>query len=341
MIELKAPLPDASVCLQTPAQKAFIEEEDIRAKMDGSFTFRWYDLKMQGVDRTAPLPVSFVWEEIAEENVPKNAYFYLLISESEDMQQPWTYMTMATSLDVYNLKIGTRYFWCVQKNGVRSEVLSFQTQATLPRCLKIDCISNVRDFGGYPVKGGRIRQGLVYRGGETELHMQLAPQGAEELHRLGMRTELDMRAGKENLRTSFEGIGIKRILAPGYSYHEVFEKEKIPTLKSFFKVIADPKNYPLYFHCWGGADRTGTYAFILGAFLGMSFEDLIYDYEFTSLAIWGIRSRNYTDFLQFLDLLKALPGDTLQEQCRSFLKQYARLTDKQLETIYTILVEKE
>lgn len=345
MIVLKTPERGATVSMATSIQKKFIEpaEEKRRAEMDGNLTFHWYALEREGCDRSLPEPISFSWEEKLEENeTAANGYYYLLISERADMSDPWVYITKETSLSVYNLKAGTEYFFCVQKEGKRSEVSHFFTENFLPRCLNIEGISNVRDMGGFAVEEGKIRQGLIYRGGEFELHMHLTPNGAEELRRVGMRTDIDMRGeaiGKVDYPTSAL-VGMQRVFVPSVPYEEVFKKSNRKALRAFFKPFANPKNYPLYYHCWGGADRTGTFAYILGAFLGMKEEDLIYEYEFTSLSIWGLRSRNYPKFQEFLEKFKALPGETLRQKAAFFLKTYASMTDKQLETIYNIMIEK-
>jgi len=343
MITLKYPIENEMVSLQTGNQRRFFEEEQKRAKMDGSFSFRWYDLKKQGEDDTIPAPVSFRWNVEIEEESTQNGYYYLLISETEDLKSPIVYVTDQCSHEVYNLKCGTKYYWCVQKNGKRSAIGSFETLLALPRCIKLDGISNVRDIGGYQVSGGRIRQGLVYRGGEFELHMQLTPQGALDLKELGIRCELDMRGEAQDKVdfTTAEVLGIKRAYVPSVPYHRIFDKNNRRSIKNFFRVFCSPKNYPIYFHCWGGADRTGTFAFILGAFLGMSYQDLINEYEFTSLSIWGIRTRNHGEFCDFLNLFMALRGENLQEKASTFLKEYAGLSDKQLSVIYDTLVEKD
>ena len=341
MITLQNPPNGATVCLQTEAQAQFYRDECRRAQMDGALTYSWDALVKQGEDRSFPAPVAFAWEEHDAEKL--GASFFLLVSENEDMTQPWVYITSETAYEIYNLKVGTQYYWCVQKNGSRSAVHSFYTSATMPRCLKIDGISNVRDMGGYVVQGGRIRQGLVYRGGEFELHMHLGEDGARELVRLGIRTELDMRGeavGKVDF-TAAEAVGIKRVLIPNAPYSAVFDPGLAPNAQGFFKVFVTPESYPIYYHCWGGADRTGTFAFILGAYLGMKLEDLIDEYEFTSLSIWGIRTRNYGEFRNFLQRFMALPGETLQKKATSYLKEYAGLCDAELATIKEIMVETE
>ena len=341
LLELKKPTQNATVSLQTATQKTFIAQEEQRAKMDGNLTFRWYALEKEGTDRTIPRPVEFAWED-REESENRQGYYFLLVSETEDMVAPQVYITGDCHFPVYNLKVDTVYYWCVQKNGKRSEISVFRTEYTLPRNLKIDNLSNFRDMGGYKVQNGRIRQGLVYRGGEFEQHIHLSPEGVKELKRLGIRTELDMRGEVKDTVdfTTAELFGIRRVYVPCIPYEGVFDSPKRKMCKDFYKVFASVKNYPIYFHCWGGADRTGTFAFILGAFLGMSIEDLIYEYEYTSLSVWGTRSRNYEKFQAFLRQFMELSGATLQEKGRTFLQEYAGLTDKQLRVIYDMLVEK-
>ena len=349
MIELKAPARGETVTLQTDIQTQYIEDEAHRASIDGNLRFKWYGnvnkkpAFSERIDRTFPLPVHFAWNDMTvEEEKYAGAYCYLLVSENEDMTDAWVYVTRDTSYDVYNLKIGTTYFWCVQKNGKRSEVSSFKTARMLPRSLKIDTVSNVRDMGGYRVDGGVIRQGLVYRGGEFEIHMHLRPSGVDELRRLGIRTEIDLRGDVVDKIdfTTLEPIGIKRVFAPIVAYPEVFKKEYRRGVRAFFKTLADLKNYPVYFHCWAGGDRTGTLAFILGAYLGMSYEDLLLDYEFTTLSLWGIRTRNYEEFKRFAEMFRALPGESMRDKATYFLKKHAGMTERQLSRIYDTLVEK-
>ena len=342
MIELKYPVDNTTVSVQTSEQKNFIEDTERRKNTDGAMSFKWYDLEEVGIDRTSPLPISFSWYDDEEKVNSKSMHYFVLISERSDMRDAWVYSTNKQNLDVYNLKVGTKYYWCVQKNGKRSCVSSFSVLATYPRCIKLDGTANVRDIGGYPIEEGRIRQGLLYRGAEFELHLHLTSSGAEELQRLGIKTELDMREeAKEQVDFSTaEAVGIKRVFVPVKPYTAIFDKKCRPMVKKFYRLFANPKNYPMYFHCWGGADRTGTFAFILEALLGVSYEDLMLDYEFTSLAIWGIRTRNFAEFQRFLEMFMSLSGNTLSEKARTFLKTYAELTDKQIATICDILIEK-
>ena len=53
------------------------------------------------------------------------------------------------------------------------------------------------------------------------------------------------------------------------------------------------KGKVVYFHCAGGADRTGTLAFLIEALLGVSESDLSKDYELTTFDGSNKRLRNY------------------------------------------------
>ena len=340
MIRGICPAKNAVVSLESDYQKRFACDEIKRQKIDGSLIFTCYDPELKGKDMTHPLPVVFSWEE-TDLAGDERGYSFLLVSEYEDVRDPWVYMTKECSCSVYNLKVGTSYYWCVQKNGKRSEVLSFQTARTLPRCLKIDGASNLRDMGGCVTPLGEIRQGLLYRGSEFELHMHLQPSGAEELKRLGIRTEIDLR-GEARDKVDYtvgELIGMKRAYLPIESYASFFDKKYRDSLKGIFKLLANPKNYPIYFHCWGGADRTGTLAFVIGALLGMKYEELVFEYEFTSISVFGIRTRNYSEFCDFIENFMKLQGDSLSDKAFTYLKKYVGVTERQIASIKSILLD--
>jgi hypothetical protein len=85
----------------------------------------------------------------------------------------------------------------------------------------------VRDLGGYPIEGGgRVRQGLLYRGSELEFKMHLSPKGADTLRVLGIKTVLDLRGeaiGNVEYSTA-ELFGIRRIHLAAEVYDGVFRR---------------------------------------------------------------------------------------------------------------------
>ena len=50
-----------------------------------------------------------------------------------------------------------------------------------------------------------------------------------------------------------------------------------------FDYLANADKQHVFFHCWGGADRTGVMGFLLNAICGVSYTDAIIDFELTTL----------------------------------------------------------
>ena len=54
-------------------------------------------------------------------------------------------------------------------------------------------------------------------------------------------------------------------------------------IKEIFEYLANADKQHVYFHCWGGADRTGVTGFLLLGILGATYTDAIIDFELTTL----------------------------------------------------------
>jgi len=351
MLYLLKPKNGETVSLATEYQAEFCTDsaKEERANIDADqLKFMWNNV-LPGHDRadhSRPAPVHFEWRdrprEIGHNN--RRIYTFLAISENADMSSPEVYITEGSSMNVYNLKIATKYYWFVQRNGRRSEVHSFTTADIAPRFIRIVGVPNVRDTGGYKlIGGGVIRQGLMYRGSEFENKVHISKEGAEALARLKIKTDLDLRgeSEKEVLHPTAELLGLNRIFLGSEAYDGLFQDGEKEELYTFFSTFANPENYPIYYHCRGGADRTGSYAFILGALYGMTLEDLILEYEITSLSLWGARTRNHHFFTGFMKCFNALAGETLAEKARTFMLEYAGLSNEQIDKIYEIAVCKD
>ena len=159
-----------------------------------------------------------------------------------------------------------------------------------------------------------IKQGLIFRGGEL-VEETYTPEGTSTAHtatlttgdaeflvnELGIGYEIDFRDTAESgnltespLKSYFrkhyeteKDINYLR-LDNMSAYDDFFSitssKSYYSNIKNMFKAFANAGNKHVYFHCWGGADRTGTAGFLLGALLGMDLTDLIIDYELTSFS---------------------------------------------------------
>ena len=242
-----------------------------------------------GTTKTNPTPAHIAWTDTKEAN-----NYTIKLSRNADMSEAEIYSSLTTSLDVEDLFTGTKYYYQIyaHRDGYtsKSKVFSFTT-AHSPRTIKADTTSldsNLRDIGGYYTEDGkhRVKQGIAYRGAEVKHYTQDAKD--KLIYTLGIKTELAVH-NKDDYRLSDD---IPLILAEGPHYVEwsgiaFYGNGKKEELKKELLVFADADNFPVFFHCQLGRDRTGTLAFLLGALLGVSKQDLFLDYELAYLTQYG------------------------------------------------------
>lgn len=326
MIRLLSPRNGETVFLLTEKQRRF-RSQGCAGGLD------WLNLQCsEGEDCSLPVKVEFIWEG-------GNGEYLFELSENVEFHGARMIRTNEKNVRVGNLKMNQQYFWRVDG----AEACSFRTEDAAPRWIEVDGISNVRDIGAWRTKdGGRIRQGMVYRGGELDVHMTVTERGMKTLREeLGIRTDLDIRAeAVGRISESPMGADVNFQLIPVVAYGEFFSEEQKEACRRVFSLFADETNYPIYFHCWGGADRTGTIAIVLQALLGADEEDVLTDYELTSLSIWGERSRTSEWFPPLIEALDRFgsEGDDINRKAENFLL-WCGVTEEQIRSIRRILRE--
>ena len=242
----------------------------------------WNDLDAVSEDRSGPRGVLFSWQPVATAASPIG-YELAMGRESRLNGDARVEKNLTeTRCEISNLFVGTRYYWQVTayhagRRIAESPVLSFCTSNAMPRWIGVDGMTNIRDLGGWPLPGNRVvRQGLVYRSSEMNGHFELGDAGRRTLlDELNIRTDLDFRSPVEDPSPALDTQRVKWISAPILPYDSIAEKGYKPAFREVFQVFADPANYPIIFHCWGGADRAGTVAFLLNGLLGVRLEHLI------------------------------------------------------------------
>ena len=167
-----------------------------------------------------------------------------------------------------------------------------------------------------------IRNGLVKRCRFAPGSRRLSDREvARILTAYGIRSDLDLRSANEcyGMTGSPLGPSVKWFNISYRAYSGAFDDKGQAINKKVFDVFMDGDNYPIVFHCIGGADRTGTVAMILEALLGVSEEDLWRDYLATGFTGRVSDSRHKKMFGSALDCLKKRPGETLAEKAEAFL----------------------
>ncbi|MBR4943055.1 MAG: tyrosine-protein phosphatase, partial [Clostridia bacterium] len=253
------------------------------------------------------------------------------------------------SVALYNLYKGTQYYVRVTAFQGEEAVVSaegkFKTTDLGPRVMCVDGIHNVRDLGGYTTTDGkRTKQGLIYRGGTltpADVYTSNITEEGKRVMRevMGIKTEIDFRSEGE--------AGVKECVIPDVELHYVTlngyaEGMDGKNYKKLFSMLANEENYPMYIHCTGGADRTGTVSFLFNALLGIPEDVLIQDYEFTSFSLFGERNSQTGTYGQYFKRFRAkldtYEGESLQEKVESYLLSMG-VTEEEITSIRGIMIE--
>ena len=260
----------------------------------------------------------------------------------------------STSFDLYNLYKSTTYYVRVTSYTGDEEIAqgesSFITTDLGPRVMNIDGIYNVRDLGGYKTSSGETTvQGLLYRGGSL-IPADVYESNLTEIGKtymseaMGIRTEIDLRTPSEARNDGGSPIpnaNLFYVTLGGYADSMINWKG---AYRRLFSILSNESNYPIYMHCTGGADRTGTVSFILNALLGVSELELIQDYEFTSFSVYHLRSTMGGDykeyFTEWMATFNSYEGDTLSQKAESFLLS-AGVPQAEIDNFKAIMLGKE
>lgn len=236
---------------------------------------------------------------------------------------------------VYNLIPNKKYYYKIcgidfDNNPIIIKEDSFTTSGN-SRMLNIDGLKNVRDLGGWSVGNGFVKYGLLFRGCElddTGGSVGLTSEGKKELfERIGIRVDIDLRTNVGNTKSPI-GARVEYSCYPIEPYDVGLKKSTTQLLiKSIFELIENKLSTgtPIYFHCQGGRDRTGTLAFLILGTLGVSESDIAKDYELTEFAYPNYlqdspnTSRKWQQYVDMVNYIKAFEGETISDKIIGYL----------------------
>ena len=340
-IQINIPLFSGEVDIVAPTVRAFLNLDD------GISIESYYDTVNAQTRLDVSLPVELYYEttELPAGCYVKSAEF--LVADNAEFRNPQVVQTNAgvTSVDFYNLKTGTQYYYRINlqfTNGGSAQLGGSFCTANGPRLMMVDGVRNIRDIGGWmTVDGKMVKQGLLYRGRELDGAVRsdytITAQGVHTMvTQLGIKTDMDLRQPTDNkYGTDALGQGVKHIYYSAPMYGNIFNSaENSETIRQIFSDLANPSNYPIYMHCTHGLDRTGTVSYLLGALLGVDADGLLTDYQLSVLA-HGEVSEYMDDFLILVD---ALPGLTLRDKVEGYLLSIG-VTVEEIASIRQIFLE--
>ena len=340
-MELKAisPLDGKTVSLANNEVVAFLE--DYETGLSAEYATGEDHFAMRGVD------LKWESEEDAEE-------YEVSVSTDKKLKNSAVYTTENTRLHLDDLFVNTQYYWQIAakvdgEKTAQSKIYSFKTHAT-PRTISIDGVSNTRDIGGKKTDSGKkVKQGMIYRGAYLD---EITETGiAQALETYGIKTDLDLRNAQEGTAGMISPLGnggkYLQYSCPYYlGENGIDNQANWGNLANAIKVFADEENYPVFFHCSLGRDRTAAVAMLLEGLLGMSLEDMTIDYEMSFFSrracIDGAEPRNmvnlFVNMCAYLDSRYKGSEDGFSAYCEDFLLEIG-VTQKEIDAIREIMLE--
>ena len=315
--------------IHTEQQLNFLNYDGSYAKMDKSL---FPDGKSHLSDS---LPITLTWNyEKPEGNEEKEVEKYSVIyGQNPDLSDGYRVDASADKDEITfsNPYLGANYYQLIATytDGTTdaAPIKIFNVNSTYPRNLTIEGMTNCRDIGGRAtVDGGMIKQGLIFRTSGKNQNGSLTDATTEEMiNHLKLKNEINL-AGDSNSynlklegTTLFEGSRMDTSSTGGYSHIS----RNAEAVKNFFNFVADENNYPLFYHCKIGTDRTGLCTVLLHGLLGVSYEDIYQDYLFSNFGKIGeqrtIGDGNSHDIRKYMDDFLAYSGEKFQNKVYNIL----------------------
>lgn len=299
-------------------------------------------------DNFAPVGVELSW---TAEGDPTG--YELLLSTDKKFTSPTTYTLTENSVCLEDLFVNYTYYWKVTakyeaEEDRTSKYFTFTTENT-PRTISIEGVSNTRDIGGKKAAGGKlVKQGVAYRGAHLDEVTSMGSRMAKEKY--GIKTDLDLREANINITGNSSPLkGDVRYVNYSCPYYwggtdgidsPLYRKN----LAGAIRVFANADNYPIFFHCSLGRDRTSMISMLLLGLLGVSKTDIYIDYEMSAFSYRGtMNGSSMTNLILAFEntyngIMQTTGKKTFQEACEAFLLDI-HITPQEIAAIRSNLLE--
>ena len=269
------------------------------------------------------------------------------------------------SAELPNLFRATKYrVQVVTADEDASQGFEFTT-GDYPRTITMGGVHNVRDIGGFMTSYGvRTNQGLMYRGyyiddksgGHGVNYSEEVQKVQEEVMKIGYEIDLQKESetnGRTASALNSDVTPCDYICRTLVSYENFLKQDSYKNLPEVMHIMANSDKQHTYFHCWGGADRTGMLDFFINAILGVSYTDLIEEFELTTQTnnkrchMHNSSSAHYPKFMDafingYTDNGKTWDGfdpeATVNENCEKWMIEYAGVAEEDIERIREIML---
>lgn len=304
-----------------------------------------------------PNAVKLEWEHTPDSDQEIKNYS-VIFGKEEDLSDGYEVVgTDKEEIELINVWLGTNYFQIKanykDNTDAVSDIMSFEVDSTCPRNLKVEGLTNCRDLGGRKtVDGGEIKQGLLYRtsGNNFQTSAQnsvgrgiITDAGKKELtDHLKMKTEINVNSNTSyNLSLPNTNI-LNYYMDYGGSASHHFSRNT-ESVKNYFNAISDSNNYPAFFHCRIGTDRTGLCGILTNGLLGVPLNDIYQDYLFSNFG--NIEDKRYIgeaagqdNIENYINQINKISGDEFHNKVYNTLLMLG-ISNEKLDSVIDNLTE--
>lgn len=298
-------------------------------------------------DNFAPVGVELSW---TAEGAPTE--YLVSVATDKDFSDKKTYVVSENTLTLQDLFVNYTYYWKVTAKYETEEKTSkyfiFSTADT-PRTIEIEGVSNTRDIGGkITTSGKKVKQGMAFRGAYLD---EIKPAGkVKALETYGIKTDLDLRKAAEGTAGKGSPLGeTVRYINYSCPYYwggttGIDNPKNYENLANAIRVFANEANYPVFFHCSVGRDRTSMVAMLIEGLLGVSEDDIFMDYETSAFSYRGtLDGTSMTHMVNtfqttYVNLLIKSEESDFQAACETYLLSIG-VTQAEIDSIRSILLE--
>ena len=295
-------------------------------------------------------PVTIQWNYTVPNGRTLSKYS-VVFGQKADLSDGYTVNgTASPTINLYNPYLGRNYYKVIANfssgSPEESAIHHFDVDTTYPRNLTIEGMTNCRDMGGRVTEdGGYIKQGLVYRTSGKNQNGSLTSATTEEMvNHLKLKNEINLAGDSSSYNLNLSGTTLitscRMDTSSTGGYHHLSRNTE--AVKNFFEFLANENNYPLYYHCKIGTDRTGVCSVLLSGLLGVSLNEIYQDYLFSNFGKIGekrgIGTGDSHDMLKYVNDILDMPGDTFKNKVYNILLGLG-LSRETLDTVIDNLTE--
>ena len=276
----------------------------------------------------APKQVKISWEYGAPEDKTLSK-FQLVYGQEKDLSDGYTVNGSKNNyISFSNPYLGDNYFKVIANfsdgSKEESEIKVFKVEDVAPRNLDVGNMPNCRDMGGRTTyAGGKIKQGMIYRtaGNKFDNFSSIDSDCQDVLtNQLKVKTEINV-ANSTGNNVNLSGVKVENcFMAYGSVPYSNLARNSV-RVRQIMDILSKEENYPVFYHCRIGTDRTGITGVMINGLLGVPFNEVIQDYGFSNFS--PIDNQRYPhktpdnngdDIAKYIDEILALPGKNFQEQ---------------------------